>query len=548
LVGDSLGSYKILGKIGEGGMGTVYRAEHALIGRKAAIKVLLPELSSRADVVRRFFNEARAIADLNHPAVVNIFDFGFHTDGSGYIVMELLEGESLAARLERVRRLDSANALQLTRQIAGAMAVAHSHGIIHRDIKPDNLFLIADRTGAAGDMVKILDFGVAKLAGDGAQEGPGLTQTGMMLGTPLFMAPEQCRGAGLVDARADIYALGCVLYNMLCGRPPFAYEFPGELIAAHLHEAPQSPRLHEASIAPALEAVVLRMLAKRPEERQQSMQALLADLDRAAKASLPGTNAATAPAQSEPTSEAALARHTRVLPKRRHHDRNDSDDRDDSEEESPVAAPAPAPRRVSATTLGRGSGEISERPARVAWRYWAGGAAVLVTGVGLAAVLMSTPSAKRTSSAATEAPTPAAPEPAPPATPPAAAPVRPVVAAPPAPAAPSAPAEKDETVASTPSIQPSTKNARTGTVSARTAAAPETVTFKIEGAQEAIAVKLDGKSVSATGPLKLPRDRAVHSIRVSSAHFLPETFSKRADADRTLHLKNELRPLTAPGN
>ncbi|HEX3696050.1 MAG TPA: serine/threonine-protein kinase [Polyangia bacterium] len=524
MVGDNLGSYKILGKIGEGGMGTVYRAEHALIGRKAAIKVLLPELSSRADVVRRFFNEARAIADLNHPAVVGIFDFGFHTDGSGYIVMELLEGESLAARLERVGRLDSANAIRVTRQIAGAMAVAHSHGIIHRDLKPDNLFLVPDRTGAPGDMVKILDFGVAKLAGDGAQEGPGLTQTGMMLGTPLFMAPEQCRGAGLVDARADIYALGCVLYIMLCGRPPFAYDFPGELIAAHLHETPEGPRVHEASIAPALDEVVLRMLAKRPEDRQPSMQALLDDLERAAKASPPGTNAEPAPGASASIREAANVRHTRVLPKLRDDGRSDSDNRDD---ESPVTAAAPSLRRLSVTTLGRGAGEISGGPSRGAWRYWVGGAAVLVTAVGLAAVLLSPPSAKRPV-AATGAPAPTAPTPAPPATEPKAAPAPPVVTAP--------TAEKDETVPVAPAIPPPTKSA-----------APEYVTFKIEGAEEAIAVKLDGKSVSASGPLRLPRDRAVHSIRVSSAHFLPESFSKRADADRTLRLKNELRPLTAPG-
>ncbi|MEA2698279.1 MAG: eukaryotic-like serine/threonine-protein kinase [Myxococcales bacterium] len=544
MVGETLGSYRIIGKIGEGGMGAVYQAEHALIGRRAAIKVLLPELSSRADVVRRFFNEARAIANLNHPAIIDIFDFGFHSDGSGYIVMELLEGESLGARLKRVGHLDGPVAVRLTRQIAAAMSMAHNHGVIHRDLKPDNLFLVPDRTGAPGEVIKILDFGVAKLASAGSTDGgPGVTSTGTVLGTPLYMAPEQCRGAGLVDARADIYALGCVAYHMLCGQPPFIYDFPGELIAAHLLETPRALRTLNPSVTPAVEEVVLRTLAKRPEDRPQSMQELLEQLDRATTAPNPvrdrrtilfGAQERAMPHPATPVIAAPTpapfsaptpvpATHTMVLP-----------------EEEPAYDEPPAPRspvaRVTVpradTTLGRNLGEIASAPARPSRRYLVTGAVALAT-VGLGVVLLSGRSAKspsqaseETQPAATVAPAPAAPvtpEPV------AAAPVE-AVAPPP--------------VVPTPSPAPSAGRAG----SSPTTAQPASVTFKIEGAREEIAVKVDGKSVPANAPIRLPRDGAIHTVRVSSAHFAPETFSKRADGNRTFHLKNELRLLTAPGN
>src|SRR5262245_19155259 len=166
LLGDKLGSYLVTAKISEGGMGVVYRAEHGILGRSAAIKVLLPTYSQNRDVVQRFFNEARATTAIKHPGIVEIYDFGYRDDGRAFIVMELLAGESLAMRLPRVGRLDEDRALALVRGIAGALAAAHDAGIVHRDLKPDNIFLVPDAELPSGERPKLLDFGIAKLSGD----------------------------------------------------------------------------------------------------------------------------------------------------------------------------------------------------------------------------------------------------------------------------------------------------------------------------------------------------------------------------------------------
>jgi serine/threonine-protein kinase len=277
-IGTTVGNYKILEKIGEGGMGAVYLAAHPLLGRKAAIKVLLPEHSKKADLVNRFFNEAKTAASLRHPALVEVFDFGFLPDGSGYIVMDYLEGESLAARLERVAPLAPEVAAEIARQMAAGVAAAHGQGIVHRDLKPDNVFLVPDPEQPDRERVRILDFGIAKLVLPSGTGSKGATSTGMLLGTPLFMAPEQCRGAGQVDHRADIYSVGCILYMMLVGRPPFDHEGVGEILAAHLHEPVVPPRNIDPTVPEPLQAIVMRALAKKPEDRQQSMAELAAEL------------------------------------------------------------------------------------------------------------------------------------------------------------------------------------------------------------------------------------------------------------------------------
>jgi hypothetical protein len=280
MIGETFGSYRVTGKIGEGGMGAVYLAEHTLLGRKAAVKVLLPEHSKNQDLIDRFFNEAKTTAGLKHPALVGVFDYGIHPgSGSAYLVMDFLEGESLGARLQRLAPLANETAIDLARQIARGMEAAHSRGIVHRDLKPDNIFLVPDAEDATRDQVKILDFGIAKLLGT-PKGSKGATSTGMVLGTPLFMAPEQCRGAGVVDHRADIYSLGCILYFMVCARPPFDYPGVGEILGAHLHEPVNPPSAINPAVTPELQAVVMKALAKKPEERYLTMALMAADLAR----------------------------------------------------------------------------------------------------------------------------------------------------------------------------------------------------------------------------------------------------------------------------
>ena len=200
--GTTIGQYQIVKKIGEGGMGAGYRATHTLLGRPAAIKLLLPVLSHQREIVDRFFNEARATTAVSDPGIVQVFDFGIHTDGSAYIVMELLEGEPLEARIQR-GTISVADALRITRQVAGSLGAAHARGIVHRDLKPENIFMVRDTEAQGGERPKILDFGIAKLNGDTGDR--KRTRTGMLLGTPVYMSPEQCRGAGTIDHRAEVY-------------------------------------------------------------------------------------------------------------------------------------------------------------------------------------------------------------------------------------------------------------------------------------------------------------------------------------------------------
>ena len=277
MIGETLGSYRVTRAIGEGGMGTVYLAEHTLIGRQAAIKVLRPELCHRAELVNRFFNEARAAGAVQHPCIVEVYDFGRRPDGSAFIVMEMLHGEPLGIRLRRVHSLPEAQTASLVRQMCGGLAAAHAKGIIHRDVKPDNVFLLPDSFAVSGERVKILDFGIAKLAVEQIDSSMR-TRTGTVMGTPAYMAPEQCKGTGEVDHRADLYSLGCILYAMVCGRPPFVSDGMGELMAKHIYE-PVPPPSTLAPVSPALEHVILRALAKDPDARFGSADELAAALE-----------------------------------------------------------------------------------------------------------------------------------------------------------------------------------------------------------------------------------------------------------------------------
>ncbi len=294
MIGETLGSFRIVSELGTGGMGVIYRAEHQIIGKRAAIKVLRPELSADRDVIGRFFNEAKAVTAIDHPGLVDVYDFGFAADGSAYIVMELLAGESLGARLRRDKVLPVDAAVALMRQLCGALAAAHAHQIIHRDLKPDNIYLTPDPDVVYGLRAKVLDFGIAKLAPGIGGLGTPETRTGMLLGTPLYMSPEQCRGAGEVDHRADIYALGVILFEMVCGQVPFDGVGLGEVIAKHQYVAAPSPRSLAPALPASLDALITRMLAKAREDRPQSMHEVLAALD--GRTSSPETVATLMPA------------------------------------------------------------------------------------------------------------------------------------------------------------------------------------------------------------------------------------------------------------
>jgi serine/threonine-protein kinase len=277
--GSTIGSYRVLHKLGAGGMGVVYVGEHTLLGRKAAIKVLLPELSAQSEIVHRFFNEAKAVTQIADPGIVQVFDFGFDHSGSAFIIMELLEGEALDRRLHRVGRLPPVEAVRLMRLICTSLHAAHRKGIIHRDLKPENIFVVGDPAVTGGERAKILDFGIAKLSRD--EPGVLKTRTGMVMGTPVYMSPEQCRGAGEVDHRSDIYSIGCVMMTMLTGLPPFSGAGSGELIVAHMQAAPPLAASRVPGLPPILDKILSRCLAKDPGQRFQTMAELAQALGQA---------------------------------------------------------------------------------------------------------------------------------------------------------------------------------------------------------------------------------------------------------------------------
>ncbi len=261
VAGMMVGEYKVEAKLGEGGMGAVYGAVHPLIGKRAAIKVLKPELCSNPEAVERFVQEARSVNQIGHPNIVDIFSFGELPDGSSYFVMEQLRGETLAQRLRR-GRLAFGECLEILDGVIRGLEAAHDKGIIHRDLKPDNVFLVEVR----GDrpQVKLLDFGIAKLTG-GEDNRLERTRTGALIGTPQYIAPEQARGYA-VDHRADIYSLGVMAFEMFTGRPPFQADTAMDMISKHLHETPPRPST-VVSLPFALDRAILEMLDKSPANR-----------------------------------------------------------------------------------------------------------------------------------------------------------------------------------------------------------------------------------------------------------------------------------------
>ena len=269
LINHTIGNYRVTSLLGEGGMGVVYLAQHPVFGRKVAIKLLHAVLARDQDIVARFFNEARAIHMVAHENIVEILDFGQTPDGQPYFIMEYLSGESLTEAIAR-GPMTPEQVEAIAVQMCRALGAAHAKGIVHRDLKPHNVQLVIKADGAL--QVKILDFGVAKILASPDGASSVKTRTGSLMGTPLYMSPEQCKGAGVLDHRTDIYSLGVILFEMISGRPPFNAEGVGELFAKHMLEDPPQVTDFAPNAPPHMAAAIMKSLAKDPAARFQSME------------------------------------------------------------------------------------------------------------------------------------------------------------------------------------------------------------------------------------------------------------------------------------
>jgi serine/threonine-protein kinase len=284
LIGATLaGRYEIVRRIGEGGMGAVYEARHAVIGKRVAVKVLLEKFLTKTDFVARLLQEARLASSIGHENIVDVTDFGTTDDGRSFVVMEFLDGEALSQLIMREAPLPVERSLRIARQVASALGAAHAKGIYHRDVKPENVYLV--RRGEA-DFVKVVDFGISKAVKQGGNEEGAeayrLTHTGLLLGTPLYMSPEQARGDEDLDHRVDIWALGVMMYECLTGEVPFrANNYLGIISQVLTHTAATPSMVRpELGIPDAVEAVVMRAMAKDRTQRYQAMADLERDLER----------------------------------------------------------------------------------------------------------------------------------------------------------------------------------------------------------------------------------------------------------------------------
>jgi serine/threonine-protein kinase len=364
MVGETIGSYRILKQLGAGAMGQVYLAEHRHLKRQAALKLLARELVDRPDLLERFFLEARATSAIAHPGIVQIFDCEIDATGRPYIVMELLTGETLAAVLARQGALQPLVVARLVRSLADALEAAHGKGIVHRDLKPDNMFVQREPP----DSIKLVDFGIAKLAGDLQAGQVHKTRSGAVMGTPLYMSPEQCRDSAAIDFRTDLYSLGCVMHEMLTGRPPFTKDNFGELMVAHLTEAPPDARATNPAVPAPLAELTLELLRKDPARRPASMRVVSERLQGyvARMTTVPGAASAGStgtPAGSLGAADTAMAAST-----------------------SPSGPP---PAGVVRTTFGASASEVdADAPARPRSAMKIGAVVALVAGAAVAAAFV----------------------------------------------------------------------------------------------------------------------------------------------------------------
>jgi serine/threonine-protein kinase len=290
LLGKTLANkYRIEERISEGGMGTVYRATHVLMEKTVAVKVLHPSLAADEKIVARFTREAKAASRISHPHALNVTDFGEAEDGVVFLVMEYLSGRTLKRVVREEGAMPLARVVLIARQIAGALDAAHAEGVVHRDLKSDNIML---GETAGGDWAKVLDFGIAKIIEPDGHD-PDLTAPNLIIGTPQYMSPEQCSQASEIDARSDTYSFGVILYEMLVGHVPFTGESATSIMLKHLQEPAPSVLEERKDLPPAVGQVIARALSKRPEDRQQSAGELAEALELAAQDKSPAVAAST---------------------------------------------------------------------------------------------------------------------------------------------------------------------------------------------------------------------------------------------------------------
>ncbi|HKO96708.1 MAG TPA: serine/threonine-protein kinase [Pyrinomonadaceae bacterium] len=280
LLGKTLaGKYRIDERLSEGGMGTVYRGTHVLMDKTVAVKVLRPSLAADEKIVARFSREARAASRINHPHALSVTDFGEDENGVVFLVMEYLSGQTLKQVIRSEGPMPLTRVVEIITQVGGALDEAHGQGVVHRDLKSDNIMLI---TATSADYAKVLDFGIAKIKEAEGDYDPGLTSPGLVIGTPQYMSPEQCSQAPDIDARSDIYSLGVIIFEMLVGHVPFTGESPTVIMLKQMQQAPPSLAQERPDVPAAVETVVNRALEKRPEKRYETVSQLVEDLTIAA--------------------------------------------------------------------------------------------------------------------------------------------------------------------------------------------------------------------------------------------------------------------------
>ncbi|WP_437902362.1 serine/threonine-protein kinase [Sorangium sp. So ce327] len=518
--GTPVGEYRVEAKIGAGGFGTVYRAIHPVIGKAAAIKVLSRQCSANPQLVSRFVAEARAVNQIRHRNIIDIFSFGALEDGRHYYVMELLEGMTLDAYRRKRGRLPPAEALPILVKIARALDAAHAAGIAHRDLKPENVFLVFDEDGAI--FPKLLDFGIAKLLGESSST-VHKTRTGHLIGTPLYMSPEQCRGKN-VDHRTDIYSFGILAHELLAGAPPFDGENAFDLLIKHTSEAAPPVSTVATHLSPALDAPLLRMLEKDPVSRPASLieaTTALVEAARGAGYELPGgLLRASDAAVGRGAGDAAARRRAAVealdaglAPTQRGH-----------------AAEASSGLHGNETLLQGSLPSKPESTSTTASRRRAALTAVAVLGIGAAAALTLHLGHSEPAADAPRAPASAAAMPR----------TEAALVAPVLPASAAAEATPE-------SAAPSPSPEATAAAAASADAAPPDVELRIQATPKELEVWSEGKLVGkAPGPLRLPRGRAV-TLTFKAPGYQEQAQEVPAEADGAIAVSLKRAAPTARG-